>query len=302
MTATLNKPNIQELLKQSKEDIVTFLGGVYEHSPWVAEAFITTGKPHSAIESVSDLAKALKSIVEDACQVQKLNLLNAHPDLCEKVGNLQSLSLESREEQSNSGLQSLTADELERFTQFNTAYREKNKFPFILAVRNATKYTVLAALAGRTNNSYEVEFATALTQVHKIAWMRLLTKIDLSCAKGFLTCHVLDTANGCPANNMRIQLHRLWPPESAGLIGEFTTNDDGRLTSGPVLKGGNELLVGTYEWTFHVGDYFASKGTHTTGIPFLDLVPIRFGIDNPDDHYHVPLLVSPWSLSTYRGS
>jgi hydroxyisourate hydrolase len=101
---------------------------------------------------------------------------------------------------------------------------------------------------------------------------------------------------------MRIQLHRLSPKDSAGLAGEYITNHDGRLETGPALKGGKEFLVGTYEWTFFVGDYFAFKGTYTTGTPFLDTIPIRFGIDNPDDHYHVPLLVSPWSFSTYRGS
>lgn len=101
---------------------------------------------------------------------------------------------------------------------------------------------------------------------------------------------------------MRIRLTRLSPTESAGLVGEFTTNDDGRLDGGPALKGGKEFTVGTYEWTFSAGDYFASKGTFTAGTPFLDEIPLRFGIDNPYDHYHVPLLVSPWSFSTYRGS
>jgi hydroxyisourate hydrolase len=101
---------------------------------------------------------------------------------------------------------------------------------------------------------------------------------------------------------MRIQLHRLSPPESAGLVGNFVTNEDGRLVGGPALKGGSDFTVGEYEWTFFVADYFASKGTFTAGQPFLSTIPIRFGIDNPDDHYHVPLLVSPWNFSTYRGS
>jgi 5-hydroxyisourate hydrolase-like protein (transthyretin family) len=79
-------------------------------------------------------------------------------------------------------------------------------------------------------------------------------------------------------------------------------NDDGRLEKGPALKGGAEFLVGVYEWQFMAGDYFASIGTYTSGTPFLDVIPLRFGIDNPDDHYHVPLLVSPWGFSTYRGS
>lgn len=101
---------------------------------------------------------------------------------------------------------------------------------------------------------------------------------------------------------MRILLHRIAPIESCGQIGEYITNDDGRLDTGPALKGGVEFTVGVYEWNFYVGDYFASIGTHISGTPFLDTIPIRFGIDNPDDHYHVPLLVSPWSYSTYRGS
>lgn len=102
------------------------------------------------------------------------------------------------------------------------------------------------------------------------------------------------------AAGMRIQLHRLSPSE--GLIKEFVTNKDGRLEGGAALVGGTEFTVGVYEFTFYAADYFASKGTFTSGTPFLDTIPIRFGIDNPDDHYHVPLLVSPWSFSTYRGS
>jgi hydroxyisourate hydrolase len=85
------------------------------------------------------------------------------------------------------------------------------------------------------------------------------------------------------------------------LVGEFVTNSDGRLLGGPALKGA-DFQVGVYEWTFFAGDYFARIGTPTSGTPFLDIVPLRFGIDNPEDHYHVPLLVSPWSFSTYRGS
>jgi len=297
------KPTVKELVSQSPAEIQKFLGSVYEHSPWVAEAFTSkSSATYASIERVTDLAVALKSIVNASSSERKQALLNAHPDLCEKVEKLEKLTKESQEEQSRSGLQSLTADEKERFSKFNTLYRKRFGFPFILAVRNATKFTVIAALQGRVDNSVEKELQIALEQVHKIAWMRLLSKFDTSDAKGFLTCHVLDTANGCPAADMRILLHRLSPPESVGLVGDFVTNDDGRLSSGPALKGGTEFLVGTYEWTFYAGDYFASKGTCTSGTPFLDVVPIRFGIDNPDDHYHVPLLVSPWSFSTYRGS
>ena len=197
------KPSVKELLSKPTAEIIEFLGTIYEHSPWVAE--ILTSQPEEtyvAIDTVTQLAAMMKDIVDKESNEMNLKLLRAHPDLCEKVGTLEKLTLESQEEQSKSGLQSLTDEELERFTKYNSIYREKFGFPFILAVRNVTKYTVLAALQGRvTNHTMEVEFVTALQQVHKIAWMRLLSKLDTSNAKGFLTCHVLDTANGCPGKS-----------------------------------------------------------------------------------------------------
>lgn len=293
---TMTSPTVEELLQKPKEEIVELLGGIYEHSKWVAEDFV---KKENSITSVTKLANALKTIVDEASPEQKLKLLKAHPDLGAKVEQLKTLTKESQEEQGKAGLQTLDKDELTKFHSMNENYSTKFRFPFILAVRNASKYTVLSALEGRLNNSREVEFTSAITQVHKIAWMRLLSIVDTSESPGFLTVHVLDTANGIPADNMRITLTRLSPTHE--VVGEYVTNHDGRLDGGPALKG-KDFLVGTYEWTFYAGDYFARKGTYTTGTPFLDVIPLRFGIDNPDDHYHVPLLVSPWSFSTYRGS
>jgi 2-oxo-4-hydroxy-4-carboxy-5-ureidoimidazoline decarboxylase len=195
------KPALRELLSKPAPEIIDFLGTIYEHSPWVAECLVA--QPEAAlasITSITQLAVAMRRIVDQASDGVKLQLLRSHPDLCEKVGTLETLTAESQEEQSRSGLQSLTNEELEQFTKVNTEYRGKFGFPFILAVRNATKYTVLAGLKGRVANTGEVEFVTALQQVHKIAWMRLLVKIDTTDAKGFLTCHVLDTANGCPGS------------------------------------------------------------------------------------------------------
>ena len=202
-----SNPTVKELLEMSKEDITQFLGGIYEHSSWVAEELVSKqGDACSSISTVTELAAAMKSIVEEASQEQKMALLVAHPDLCEKVGSgdggessgFSALTKESQEEQSSAGLQSLTEEELERFTSLNNAYKEKFKFPFILAVRNASKHTVLSALEGRVPNSVEKEFVQAIEQVHKIAWMRLLSKLNTDEAAGFLTCHVLDTANGIP--------------------------------------------------------------------------------------------------------
>lgn len=105
-----------------------------------------------------------------------------------------------------------------------------------------------------------------------------------------LSTHVLDTSRGRPASGMLIEL---WALNPARLIRKVTTNLDGR-TDAPLL-GEGELLAGTYELVFHVGDYFGERR-------FLDLVPVRFVIDDTTAGYHVPLLVSPWAYSTYRGS
>jgi 5-hydroxyisourate hydrolase len=117
---------------------------------------------------------------------------------------------------------------------------------------------------------------------------------------GRLTTHVLDTAQGRPAAGLRVELARL--DRATGertVLRELRTNDDGR-TDRPLLAD-DELTAGVYEIIFEVGAYFAESGARGDP-PFLDRVPIRFGIADADAHYHVPLLASPWSYSTYRGS
>jgi 5-hydroxyisourate hydrolase len=118
---------------------------------------------------------------------------------------------------------------------------------------------------------------------------------------GSLTTHVLDTAQGRPAADLAIEVWRL---DATGggrtLVKTAHTNADGR-TDGPLLHG-DELEIGIYELVFAVGPYFAAKAIATTCPPFLDRVPVRFGVADPAAHYHVPLLVSPWAYSTYRGS
>jgi 5-hydroxyisourate hydrolase len=111
---------------------------------------------------------------------------------------------------------------------------------------------------------------------------------------------VLDTAHGRPAAGMRIELWRIDSPAESHQIRQLLTNADGR-TDTPLLQG-DELAPGLYELIFDVGAYFAGLGIALPDPPFLERVPIRFGIADPLAHYHVPLLVSPWAYSTYRGS
>jgi len=116
---------------------------------------------------------------------------------------------------------------------------------------------------------------------------------------GKLTTHVLNIANGSPAAGMRIELRKI-TADSAAAPHTSETNSDGRCPA-PLLQG-EELRIGRYSLTFHVGDYFRSQGVALPEPPFFDEVVIAFGIADAGQNYHVPLLVSPWSYSTYRGS
>ena len=114
-----------------------------------------------------------------------------------------------------------------------------------------------------------------------------------------LTTHILDTANGAPAADVNIQIVKI-NGEKRITLRTLKTNSDGR-TDSPVLTG-DQFIPGVYEMIFNVGDYFRNRSTNPDSSMFLDLIPVRFTITSEDDHYHVPLLVTPWSYSTYRGS
>lgn len=307
---------LNQLLDLSPDDFLAAIGGIYEKSPWIVESFYnSTLSPSSVdtatlqsnkerINNVRILFNEIELHIRNASKQQQLELLQSHPDLCLKIEAASEITQESKEEQQSAGLSSLTSQEREEFTKLNEEYKAKFPFPFILAVRNASKHTVLSALRGRVNSTHEQEVDCALFQVNKIAWMRLLGIVnppENGTHGGFLTCHVLDTANGIPASGMVIELYGFEGQHQSRLIKTFVTNSDGRL-DGPALKG-DEFKVGAYEWRFYVGDYFAKfSSSRISGTPFLDVVPLRFGLDDPTEHYHVPLLVSPWSYSTYRGS
>lgn len=116
---------------------------------------------------------------------------------------------------------------------------------------------------------------------------------------GYLTTHVLDTARGCPAAGLPITLYRL-DGETRHRLAQMTTNEDGR-TDQPILPQ-DQFTPGTYELVFEAGAYLRASGQTAQEPLFLDQVPIRFGINDPQAHYHVPLLLSPYGYSTYRGS
>jgi len=117
--------------------------------------------------------------------------------------------------------------------------------------------------------------------------------------QGRITTHVLDTAQGRPAGGIKVELFRL-TGETREILASVVTNDDGRCEA-PLVHGA-EMSAGHYELVFHVSDYQRSTSVDASKILFLDQIPIRFGIMDADQHYHIPLLLAPFGYSTYRGS
>jgi 2-oxo-4-hydroxy-4-carboxy-5-ureidoimidazoline decarboxylase len=278
------------------------LGDIFEYGAWIAEA-AARGRPYATVSALHD---AMMAALRAAPRDRQLEFLRGHPELGSKVareGNLTGdLTDASRAEQGSLGLDHLSDEEFARFERLNAEYQRKFAFPFIICVRRHTRDSILARFGQRTHNDIETELAAAIDEIGHITRLRLNDKVDgpgRPKTDGRLSTHVLDIATGRPAAGVEVTLYEVGA-SARGLIVRALTNADGR-TDAPLIAGA-PLRIGTYELQFAVGSYFARAAPASADPPFLDIVPVRFSIAQPEAHYHVPLLVSPWSYSTYRGS
>ena len=147
-------------------------GGVYEHSPWIAAETYDAGLSGGA-DTAEGLAKALAAAAAKGTREQKRALIEAHPDLAGKLALAKTLTADSTREQTSAGLDRLAPEELRQFGEFNDAYRAKFGFPFIMAVKAKSKADILAAFRSRLANDVDVETATALAEIDRIAALRL---------------------------------------------------------------------------------------------------------------------------------
>lgn len=158
----------------ARGDFVARFGGVFEHSPFIAERAYDAGLLFVPL-TADGVHQALVSIFRKASPEERLGVLRAHPDLAGKLAIAGVLTEESRNEQAGAGLDRLSPEEHARFTELNDAYTQKFGFPFIIAVRGLDKTDILAAFEKRIHNSPEAEFETATAQVERIAALRLAT-------------------------------------------------------------------------------------------------------------------------------
>ena len=274
------------------------LADIYEHSPWVAEAVLAK-RPFATLNA---LHEAMSAVVRAARDVSKRALLNAHPDLAGKAARAGEITSDSKKEQHSAGLDRLTDEEFDEFHRLNSAYREKFGFPFIICVRRHGKDSIFRQFAARQHSDLATEYDTALTEVIRIAALRLdqhVSAREKLPVHGRLSTHVLDTHLGQPARDVALELYALSDTGSE-MVAAGATNADGR--TDPPLIAGRPLPIGRYELRFHVGDYFKARAVTLADPPFLDVVPLQFAVAEPEGHYHVPLIVTPWSYATYRGS
>lgn len=147
-------------------------GGIYEHSPWIAEA-VWPDCAGGALDTLGALHAAMKEAVDASDDARKLALIRAHPDLAGRAAIAGRLSPDSTDEQISAGLDQCSPDEYTAFQELNAAYKEKFGFPFVMAVKGLTRRAILEAFRARLGNAPERERDEALTQVHRIAWLRL---------------------------------------------------------------------------------------------------------------------------------
>jgi 2-oxo-4-hydroxy-4-carboxy-5-ureidoimidazoline decarboxylase len=291
--------SLAELNAGSREDFVAALANVFEYSPWIAEQ-AAAARPFAGVKQLLD---GMKAAVERAPAELRLALIKAHPDLANKTQRAAGLTAESNAEQNSAGLDRLSDTEYTAFERVNNAYRSKFGFPYIVCVRRHTRDSILRDFERRLPNDAATEIQKSIEEICRIAALRLdqlVAAEDHLAVNGRLSTHVLDTHNGKPAAGIAVELLELSDLGTSRVVTRTVTNSDGR-TDQPLI-GGRPVPIGKYELAFSVAEYFARRGVPLADPPFLDRIPLRFAVSEPEGHLHVPLLVTPWSYATYRGS
>jgi 2-oxo-4-hydroxy-4-carboxy-5-ureidoimidazoline decarboxylase len=295
----MSQKALADLNACSKADFVAALANIFEHSPWVAEQ-AASARPFTGVKA---LYAAMKAAVDGATPETRLALIKGHPDLANKTQRAAGLTAESTAEQDSIGLDRLSNAEFEAFERVNNAYRSKFGFPYIVCVRRHTRDSVLRDFERRLPNDSKTEMQKSAEEICRIAALRLdqlVASDDRLAVHGRLSTHVLDTHSGKPAAGIAVELVELSDLGASRVVTRAVTNADGR-TDAPLI-GGRPVPIGRYELTFSVGRYFAGRQVPMSDPPFLDSIPLRFAVSEPEGHLHVPLLVTPWSYATYRGS
>ena len=284
---------LTELNQASADEFVACVGPIVEHSPWVA-AGIVGERPFAGIDGLwAAMVRCIRSAPRDV----QISLIQVHPELAGAEALDGKMTESSTSEQGRLGLTRLSSEDFTHLRGLNSTYRERYGFPCVIALRlHQDRLSVFRTFEQRLENSLDEEVGNCIDQIAQIIRGRLYVLLRPA---GWLSTHVLDISAGLPAAGMRIELF-CDDPGASRLLARVEANGDGR-TSEPLLSG-NTMMPGLYRLQFHVADYCKARSMVDGAAAFLDIVPVVFRISDPNLHLHVPLLFTPWSYSTYRGS
>jgi 2-oxo-4-hydroxy-4-carboxy-5-ureidoimidazoline decarboxylase len=274
---------------------VATLGPVFEHALWVAEA-AAAQRPFA---TVSGLHRAMMAVLATAPAETIAEFLNNHPDLAGRAARAARLTADSAREQAGAGLDDFGTEETARLAEWNARYRARFGFPFIICALRHGKDSIFAEFERRLAGESEAERRAAIEEIARISALRLTRRVagpGMLPVHGALSTHLLDAAIGRPAAGVPIELYAISANAAPILAGKTVSNASGR-TDTPLISG-RPVPIGQWELRFALGAYLAERGT----AGFLETVPVRFTTSEPEAHYHIPLLFTPWSYSTYRGN
>lgn len=270
------------------------LGPVFENAPFVAAA-VAAERP---FPTLTGLHAAMLARIKTLDEAGLVRFLRGHAQLSAETLR-RGTTAESTVEQTALGLGALDGALSARLDAMNAAYEARFSLPFILAVRKASLETLFATFERRLAATPEAERAEALAEISAISWMRLLDRVQAA-PTGSVSTHVLDTVRAAPAGGLGVELWRREGDGDMTRLISFVTNADGAC-DGHLLADG-ALSAGTYEWRYDTPTYFARHGYATPARAYLGKVRVAFTVWNPEEHFHVPLLLSPGAYTTYRGS
>ncbi|ACL60642.1 2-oxo-4-hydroxy-4-carboxy-5-ureidoimidazoline decarboxylase [Methylobacterium nodulans] len=278
------RTTLDALNAASPEAFAGFAGDLFAGAAWVGER-AARARP---FPTVAALHAALLAAASDASPEERRDLVRGFPDLAAELAE--------------DGFDRLPAAEAETLARFSAAYRARFGFPFVLCTRRRTREAILDSLEARLSGDTETELAAALAEIGHITRLRLVDRVEgpgPPPTTGRLSTHILDTHGGRPAAGVALRLYVVGRG-GRRLLDSRTTNADGR-TDTPLLAG-TPLRAGRYEIEFDIGPYFRGQVDPAVRNLFLETVPVRFGIDEPEGHYHVAMIATPWSYTVYRGS
>ena len=287
---------LEQLNAMSRADFTATLADIFEHAPWVADRAYAR-RPFA---SVAALHEAMLAEVAAAPLPAVVAFLNNHPDLAGPAARREPLTEASAREQAIAGLDALTPEAAARLAEWNARYRARFGFPFIICVRRHTHDSIHAEFERRLAGDPVAERRAALAEIARITALRLVDRVEgPGCPKvhGQLSTRLIDAARGCPAAGVAVRLFVSGAGGAARAVAEAVTDAAGR-TAQPLIFG-RPIPIGSYELLCHLENYLERQ--HAPAAPqFLDIVPVRFRVAEPEADYHIRMLFTPSGYSVCR--